>query len=221
MKNWLMVASTCGVLLGCTSQPTVAQTEIKGKRHAIQIDDMTLYVQSPSLLRPSKDFPPPHVASHINLQEVTSPISLFGGHWDGPRYQVISVTGTLAIIMSVQAWPDTSNKKLNCRERSLAVAEEWLVLLKDDYRRGLISVEPILRFEPIKIGGVNGFYYAYPLNDRNDQYLIPLTDGHYIDIIIKSIDNSPFKGDWPELSDRAKAEFLNSIELVGNVPKCE
>lgn len=222
MKNWLTVASACGALLGCANHQVVTQAAPQGKRHAIQIDDMTLYVQSPSLLMPSKDFPSPHVASRINLDEVNSAESLFGGHWDGPRYQAISVVGTLGIMMSIRPWPKSSVNQLGCKGKAFMVAEKRLEMYKDDYRRGMKKVEPTLRFDQIKIGGVDGFYYTYSLaNNDDEEYLIPLTNRHYIDLSIRSMDNSPFKGEWPELAERAKAEFLNSLELTGNIPKCD
>ncbi|WP_395735271.1 hypothetical protein [Prosthecobacter sp.] len=189
--------------------------------HAIRIDDMTLYVQSPSLLTPSKDFPPPHVSSQINLDEVTTPKSLFGGHWDGPKYQLISVASTLAIMMSIRHWPDISLDQKGCRAMALAVAENRLALYRADYMRGMKSIKPTLKFEPIKIGGVDAFYYTYPLASDDDEYLIPFSDQYFISLSIRSVDNSPFKGEWPEMAARAKAEFLNSLELVGEVPKCE
>lgn len=189
-------------------------------RHVIPISGMTLTLESPSLLRPSKDFPPPYVANRVELEQVKSPISLLAGYWDGPKYQLLSVTGTLEISLSVKPWPEAALGKSGCQARVRSIADTRLALQMDDYRRGLKALPPELTFESIKLAGRSAFHYRFSSSDALDYYVIPLTDGHYISLIFGSADNSPMKGGWPGLSAKAQAAFLQSLMLSGDDPIC-
>lgn len=93
------------------------------KRHIVDVSGIAVGLEAPSLLQPSKDFPSPYVADRIDLDRVDRSISLFAGAWDGPGYQLMSVTGTLEISFSVKPWPEEAIDRPGCQAKVRAIAE--------------------------------------------------------------------------------------------------
>lgn len=219
IKRWLTSASACVVLLGCAN-PHVSTAPQNPARHSIQISEMTLNLESPSLLRPSRDFPPPKVASEFRLDQVDSLKTLFNGWWDGPRYQLLTVTGTMRILMAVGPWPDEAQGVEGCQAKARSVADSHLARQMVHYTKGHQSLPPRMAFESMQLAGRQSYHYKFSSQTRFNYYIIPLTRSHYIILLISSADNSPMKGEWPELFARANAAFLQSLELVGDETDC-
>lgn len=220
IKRYTALISACWLLLGCAgrhAEAAIAQSQ----HHTVDLSGIKLAFTSPSLLRPSKDFPSPYVADHIDLSQLSSPKSIFSGYWDGPRYQFISVTGTLQISLAVEPWPKGANTYNRCSLKVRSIAEKGLSSRQKNYRDGYIPLPPEMFFEPIALAGQNAYHYWYSTDSGFHYYIIPLNTDHYINLIIVSADNSVAKGAWGELSARAQKDFLNSLALSGDIPKCE
>ena len=126
--------SACALLLvlaaGCSSLPRSSPGPHGAvidpdPRLKIQLSDVTLRIAPPPL-KASGDFPPPVTRQEIDLAQVTQRKAIFHGHWDGPRYQLLSVMGTLVVIVDVAPWSDGLERIDGCAAKVAAQVERKL-----------------------------------------------------------------------------------------------
>ncbi len=217
-KNFLLITL---LLLGSCAVPAVKGDEMqKSSREQIKISDMTLSFTTPSI-KLSKDFGAPILIKEIDLNDVTKPNMLFHGYWDGPRYQLISVTGTLRIWLELSPWPSELNTVNSCDAKTSAYVNKEFQAEMSKYKQGKRNHEPKIDISKLTIAGRNSLRYKL-LSDPNPSinYVIPLNNEFLLYLMFISIENSMKSAGWQELSEREQENFLQSLSLTEDDGGC-
>ena len=220
--------SACALLLvlaaGCSSLPRSSPGPHGAvidpdPRLRIQLSDVTLRLAPPPL-KASGDFPPPVTRQEIDLAQVTQRKAIFHGHWDGPRYQLLSVMGTLVVIVDVAPWSDGLERIDGCAAKVAAQVEQKLAaeraLIERWRREGVNRLPPRTQTERLAVAGREAAWYWSSSDSNSNYYVIPVNGSHYLEVKLESIDNSPMSGRWPAISEHAQSRFLALMHLSGS-----
>lgn len=189
-------------------------------RVEVDLSGKTLVFRMPTL-GSSQDFGRMTLATDIDLAQVVKPKTILFGHWDGPRYQVLSVTGTLNLWMQVMPWPELARAAQGCEAKVRAYVDHELQMERERFARGGRSRPPVMDSEPVSVGGWAGAAYSSSYDEGDRVYYVFPVDGQFaLWVMIHSIDNSGMSGRWAETSSREKGRFLGSLSLAGGPGDC-
>lgn len=219
--------SACALLLvlaaGCSSLPRSSPgpggaVVDRDPRLKIQLSDVTLRLAPPPL-KASGDFPPSAIRHEVDLDQVTERKSIFRGYWDGPRYQLLSVMGTLGVIVDVAPWSEGLERLDGCAAKVAAQVEQKLAaeqaLIERWRREGVNRLPPRTRTEPMTLAGREAAWYWSSSDSNSNYYVIPVNGSHYLEVTLESIDH-PMASRWPAISEHAQSRFLALMHLSGS-----
>lgn len=221
-KTPLAILATI-MLVACVSAQGVEDARMNPSvRKQVNLSDMKLSFETPSSkLRPSKDFPPPRLASNVDLSQVKEPKILFHGYWDGPNYQWHKTMGTLRIWLEVRPWPHELSALHGCDAKAMAYIESRFARSLRNFDKGHYKVKPKLEVNKVRIAGTEAHSFSIDLDvPPETTYVIPLDDKFFLRLMLVSIRNSDPSAGWDELSWREQEKFLSSLQLTGDKLGC-
>jgi len=186
----------------------------------VNLSDITLDFAFPTL-KPSKDFGEVLLVSEIDLARTVKPAIVFHGYWDGPRYKMLSVTGTLRIWMDVRSWPDAARSAQGCNAKLKALVDHELDLDQERYVRWKRTKPPTMQSSSISIAGREGLFFQSSYDEDRISYIFPVNGEFVLRLKFTSANNSGLGSEWVELSVREQERFVRSMVLSGDPADCD
>lgn len=216
--GWLVLVSV--ILASADANSGAAGTDlVESQSKQVTLSDITLHYDLPSL-RPSKDFPPPRIVSHIDLNGLAESRFVLHGYWDGPRHQLLSVTGTLHIWFDVRPWPASAASLRGCDAKARAFVDGKFSAENSFFERGYLKNKPVQAVSDFSIGGMKGLEFRSSFRRTSVGYVIPLNSQHHLYLVLQSVSNSDPSHGWSKLAEVAQEKFLRSLQLTGNLGDC-
>jgi hypothetical protein len=217
-RRRLAHAAAMILLVACaTSGARGAQMQNSGVVR-VALSDMTLEFAYPTL-KVSKDFGPVRLFDDIDLSKVEDSNTILFGHWDGPRYKLLSVTGTLKIWLDVLPWPEQARAAKGCEAKTKAFLEAEVESQLAFYRRAETASPPTIDRFKVSIRGRDGMGFRDSYS--NDvSYFFPVNRDLALRLVFTSINNSRMGSDWDALSGREQDRFLRTMALSGDSNDC-
>lgn len=212
--------SSIFVLLACASAGATGKAIPDSQMAHVKLSDFTLNFAFPAL-RPSKDFGEVLLVSEIDLAQVVKPKTVFHGYWDGSRYKMLSVTGTLRIWMDVLPWPDAALSAPGCDAKLKALVDLELDLDHGRYIRWKRAQAPTMESSRISMGGRDGLFFKSSYDEDQATYIFPVDGRFVLRIVFNSINNSGLGSEWGEVSAREQERFVRSLALSGDPADCQ
>lgn len=218
-SSWLLPSAAAMLLAGCASEGVKAMDKHESTISRVKLSSLTLEFAHPTL-KPSKDFGPVLLVTEVDLDQVVKPKTLFHGYWDGPRYQLLSVTGTLNIWLDVLPWPDVARTEQGCKAKLKAFVAAAHEADLTRYRRGGRRTLPSMDQFEIPLAGRDGLRYQSSYDPNVVNYIFPVDSRFVMRLMFNSANNSGLGSEWAELSAREQDRFLRSLALSGDPADC-